>query len=191
MFSTIKRQLSKFASVQDRLREWKPSVLDKLKHMHCLTIAMLDIDGFRFDKATQATVDALADFGESLRECARNNGKENFFMPGEITGSNSFGSIYLGRGRESGQKLTDISDGIKASNESDEKIFLRDAGKNALDASAFHYSVYRSLQRFLGMDGNLTVGYDVPNNFVDAWNQMLLSNDLVNANTGVFDPRHM
>ncbi|KAG9942709.1 putative alpha 1,3 glucan synthase, partial [Aureobasidium melanogenum] len=191
VFPDWQRQLSKFASVQDRLREWKPSVLDKLQHLHCLTISMLDIDGFRIDKSTQATVDALANFTESLRECARNNGKENFFIAGEITGGNNFGSIYLGRGREPDQKISDLGDAVKTSNESDDKLFLRAAGKSALDASAFHYSVYRQLQRFLGMDGNLTVGYDIPSNPVDGWNQMLLTNDLVNPNTGKFDPRHM
>ncbi|KAG9926214.1 putative alpha 1,3 glucan synthase, partial [Aureobasidium melanogenum] len=191
VFPDWQRQLSKFASVQDRLREWKPSVLDKLQHLHCLTISMLDIDGFRIDKSTQATVDALANFTESIRECARSNGKENFFIAGEITGGNNFGSIYLGRGREPGQKINDLGDAVKTSNESDDKIFLRAAGKSALDASAFHYSVYRLLQRFLGMDGNLTVGYDLPPNFVDGWNQVLLSNDLVNPNTGKYDPRHM
>lgn len=152
---------------------------------------MLDIDGFRIDKSTQATVDALANFTESLRECARNNGKENFFIAGEITGGNNFGSIYLGRGREPDQKISDLVDAVKTSNESDDKLFLRAAGKSALDASAFHYSVYRQLQRFLGMDGNLTVGYDISPNPVDGWNQMLLTNDLVNPNTGKFDPRHM
>jgi alpha-1,3-glucan synthase len=152
---------------------------------------MLDIDGFRIDKSTQATVDALADFSESIRECARNNGKNNFMIAGEITGGNNFGSIYLGRGREPGQKINDLGDAVKTSNDSDDKLFLRAAGKSALDASAFHYSVYRLLQRFLGMDGNLTVGYDIPPNFVDGWNQMLLTNDLVNPNTGKFDPRHM
>ncbi|KAH0360816.1 putative alpha 1,3 glucan synthase, partial [Aureobasidium melanogenum] len=191
VFPDWQRQLSKFASVQDRLREWKPSVLDKLQHLHCLTISMLDIDGFRIDKSTQATVDALAYFTESLRECARNNGKENFLIAGEITGGNNFGSIYLGRGREPSQKINDLGDAVKTSNESDDKLFLRAAGKSALDASAFHYSVYRQLQRFLGMDGNLTVGYDIPLNFVDGYNQMLLTNDLVNPNTGKFDPRHM
>ncbi|KAI5272965.1 putative alpha 1,3 glucan synthase [Aureobasidium subglaciale] len=191
VFPDWQRQLSKFASVQDRLREWKPSVLEKLKHLHCLTISMLDIDGFRLDKATQATVDALADFSESIRECARSNGKENFLIAGEITGSNSFGSIYLGRGREPDQKIVELGDAVKTSNESDDKIFLRATGKSALDASAFHYSIYRMLQRFLGMDGNLTVGYDIPSNFVDGWNEMLLTNDLVNPNTGKFDPRHI
>ncbi|THX82417.1 putative alpha 1,3 glucan synthase [Aureobasidium pullulans] len=191
VFPDWQRQLSKFASVQDRLREWKPSVLDKLKHLHCLTISMLDIDGIRIDKATQATVDALADFSESIRECARDNGKQNFLVAGEITGSNNFGSIYLGRGREPDQKIEELADAVKTSNESDDKVFLRAAGKSALDASAFHYSIYRLLQRFLGMDGNLTVGYDIPNNFVNGWNEMLLTNDLVNANTGKFDPRHM
>jgi alpha-1,3-glucan synthase len=152
---------------------------------------MLDIDGFRIDKSTQATVDALADFSESIRECALKNGKDNFMIAGEITGGNNFGSIYLGRGREPGQKINDLGDAVKTSNDSDDKLFLRAAGKSALDASAFHYSVYRLLQRFLGMDGNLTVGYDIPPNFVDGWNQMLLTNDLVNPNTGKFDPRHM
>ena len=33
------RQISKFASVQDRLREWKPSVLSKIEHLSCLQIA--------------------------------------------------------------------------------------------------------------------------------------------------------
>lgn len=43
---------------------------------------MLDNDGFRFDKATQVTVDALADYSETVRNCARKLGKQNFFMPG-------------------------------------------------------------------------------------------------------------
>lgn len=43
---------------------------------------MLDADGYRFDKATQVTVDALADYSQAVRSCARKLGKENFFMPG-------------------------------------------------------------------------------------------------------------
>ena len=35
------RQISKFASVQDRLREWKPSVLSKIEHLSCLQIASM------------------------------------------------------------------------------------------------------------------------------------------------------
>ena len=47
------RELSKFASVQDRLREWNPLVRDKLNRLPCLVIDMLDIDGFRIDKGLQ------------------------------------------------------------------------------------------------------------------------------------------
>lgn len=193
IFPDWQRQLSKFASVQDRLREWNPSVREKIQHFSCITIAMLDIDGFRFDKATQITVDALADYGEYVRDCARKFGKTNFFMPGEITGGNSFGSIYLGRGRQPDMipQPPNITMTITLTNNSDAKNFLRDPGKNALDAAAFHYSIYRSLTRFLGMSGNLEAGYDVPVNFVTAWNTMLTTNDLVNAYTGEFDPRHM
>jgi alpha-1,3-glucan synthase len=42
-----RRQLSKFASSQDRLREWVPTVRQKISHFSCITIKMLDIDGFR------------------------------------------------------------------------------------------------------------------------------------------------
>lgn len=41
------------------------------------------------------------------------------------------------------------------------------------------------------MSGNLEAGYDAPTNWVDQWNTFILTNDLINANTGVFDPRHM
>lgn len=89
------RQLSKFASVQDRLREWKPSVMDKLTAFSCLAITALDIDAIRIDKATQVTVDALATWASSTRNCANKLGKNNFFIPGEVTGGNTFGSLYM------------------------------------------------------------------------------------------------
>ena len=73
----------------------------------------------------------------------------------------------------------------------DNQYFLRDAPYNGLDAIAFHYSIYRAFQRFLGMDGNLQVAYDVSVNFVSAWNQMFVENDFLNAYTGEIDPRHM
>jgi alpha-1,3-glucan synthase len=70
-------------------------------------------------------------------------------------------------------------------------FFLRAAPLNALDAVAFHYSFYRAMTRFLGMDGNLQVAYDVDVNFVTAWNQMFVNNDFLNPGTGRVDPRHM
>jgi alpha-1,3-glucan synthase len=60
-----------------------------------------------------------------------------------------------------------------------------------LDGVAFHYSIYRSITRFLGMDGNLQVAYDVDVNFVTAWNQMFVDNDFLNPSTGLVDPKHM
>ena len=68
---------------------------------------------------------------------------------------------------------------------------MRDQGINSLDAVAFHYSIYRSLTRFLGLDGNLQVAFDVSTNFVDAWNEMIIDNDFINPNTGKFDPKHL
>lgn len=95
-----RRQISKFASVQDRLREWKPSVREKIEHLSCIQIAMLDIDGFRMDKGQQITVDAQGEFADFIRQCAARFGKKNFFIPGEIVSGNAFGAVYLGRGKE-------------------------------------------------------------------------------------------
>lgn len=178
--------------MQDRLREWVPSVREKIEHFACISIRMLDIDGYRFDKATQITVDALADFSVHVRECARSVGKDNFFLPGEITGGNTFGSVYLGRGRtpEQMKKLT-LDQAVRLDNGSDSSLFIRGEDRAGLDAAAFHYSIYRSLTRFLGMDGNLAAGFDVPVDWVNAWNLMLLSNDMTNVNTNKLDPRHM
>jgi alpha-1,3-glucan synthase len=89
------RQLSKFASVQDRLREWQPDVRAKIQVFSCLAIKALDIDAIRIDKATQVTVDALADWSTHTRACAKALGKTNFFIVGEVTGGDTFGSLYL------------------------------------------------------------------------------------------------
>ena len=89
------RQLSKFASVQDRLREWKPEVMAKIKVFSCMAIKALDIDAIRIDKSTQVTLDALAQWTSSTRACATSLGKTNFLIVGEITGGNTFGSLYL------------------------------------------------------------------------------------------------
>jgi alpha-1,3-glucan synthase len=191
VFPDWQRQLSKFASVQDRLREWHPPVRSKIERFYCIMIAMLDVDGYRYDKATQSTVDAMAEMNGYLRQCARRYGKNNFFLPGEITGGNTFGAIYVGRGRQPDMLPESIFDAVTMTNNSQERFFIRDHDNAALDSGAFHYSTYRSLTRFLGMDGNLAAGYDSPVNWVDAWNTFLLTNDFVNVNTGLFDPRHM
>ncbi|KIY43381.1 glycoside hydrolase family 13 and glycosyltransferase family 5 protein [Fistulina hepatica ATCC 64428] len=184
------RQLSKFAGVQDRLREWKPSVMAKLKVFSCMVIKALDIDAIRIDKATQVTVDALAEWASSTRACASALGKTNFFIPGEVTGGDRFGSLYIGRGRTITQLPPGFLDAANVTADMDE-YFLRPAPLNALDGVAFHYSIYRSLARFLGMDGNLNDAYDVDVNFVTAWNQMFVNNDFLNPSTRKVDPCHM
>ncbi|KAK2000291.1 alpha-1,3-glucan synthase [Colletotrichum falcatum] len=193
VYPDYRRQLTKFASVQDRLREWVPAVNQKLAKFSCIMIQMLDIDGFRFDKALQVTVDAQGEFSKKMRECARAVGKENFFLPGEITGGNTMGSIYIGRGRVPEQWFKDINTAYNTTQDKAKgmDIFIRDEGHQALDSAAFHYSFYRFLVIFLGMDGTGVAGYDVPSNFVEAWNEVLRSNDMINANTGKVDPRHM
>lgn len=134
----------------------------------------------------------MGDWSDAVRQCAREVGKENFFIPGEITGGDTFGSIYIGRGREPSMRPKSIKESFALNGtNADDKYFIRDTGKNALDGGAFHYTVYRQLTRFLMMDGNLAAGYDAPGNWADMWNSMAVNNDLVNANTGDIDPRHM
>jgi alpha-1,3-glucan synthase len=117
-----------------------------------------------------------------------------FAVVGEITAGNVLGSIYLGRGREP-NATTGLSYEsamtIGVNTTTDQKYFVRDYGLNALDAGAFHYSVYRYMARFLGMHGNMEAGYDLPTDWVDMWDQMILTNDFLNAYTGKFDPRHL
>ena len=76
---------------------------------------------------------------------------------------------------------------------SDSKYFIRDKGLNAFDGVAFHYTVYRFLSRFLGLDGTFTAEGDPPNvSWIDFWQTIILTNDMINANDGTrFDPRHM
>ena len=191
VFPDWQRQLSKFASVQDRLREWNPSVGDKIKHFACLVISMLDVDGLRVDKATQVTTDYLAEWGQSVHACAQNYGKKNFYITGEVTGGDTFGAIYLGRGRQPNNRPPDLVTALTVTNESTDKFFLRSPGMVAIDGVAFHYSMYRALTRFLGMDGDLEVAYDTPVDFTDMWNTMAVSNDFLNSQTNIVDPRHL
>ncbi|CAG8323048.1 unnamed protein product [Penicillium salamii] len=185
------KSLTKAGLVQDRLREWIPSVRKKIEHFTCMLITSLDIDALRFDKAGQVTVDAFVSSSQAIRECAASLGKDNFFIGGELTASNSYASIYLGRGREPNMRPQSQKEGISLTNASSDRYFLREPEKHGADAAVFHYSIYRALTRFLGMDGNFTAPDDLSVNFVDAWNDMLITNDLINANTGKFDPRHM
>ncbi|KAK4624114.1 Cell wall alpha-1,3-glucan synthase ags1 [Fulvia fulva] len=181
------KQLSKFNGVQDRLREWRPQVLDKINHFACMMIQGLDIDGFRIDKAMQVTVDAQGNWSKFQRECAAEVGKNNFFIPGEIVNGNADASIYLGRGKEPKMQVYNATEAMS----SNDTEYIRDPGHQALDAGAFHYSTYRALMRFLGLDGNLLAANDAPVNFADQWKTFVQTNDLMNANTGKFDPRHM
>lgn len=41
------------------------------------------------------------------------------------------------------------------------------------------------------MDGTYEAEGDPPANFVDLWNALVATNDMVNTNTGKFDPRHL
>ena len=182
------RQLSKFAFVQDRLREWRPSVLAKLQHFSCLVIAALDIDGFRIDKAVQVTVDAQAAWSSYIRQCASQHNKDNFYIPGEIVTGNSFGAIYVGRGMEPEMTEENITAVVSTDN-STTRTYIRDLDNSAHDAAAFHYSVYRAMTRFLGLDGIYAAEGDPPVNFVSPASAIPWV-DFCRACSNLFLPHH-
>ena len=66
----------------------------KLKVFACMAIQALDIDAIRIDKSTQVTVAALSDWASAARQCANSFGKKNFYITGEVTGGDTFGSLY-------------------------------------------------------------------------------------------------
>lgn len=98
--------------------------------------------------------------------------------------------VFSGRGRTPTQRPPDFPTAANLT-ASENQYFLRDEGLNGLDSVAFHYSTYRALTSFLGMDGNLQVAFDVSNNFAQSWQEMFVTNDFVNPNNGDVDPKHM
>ncbi|KAF4539253.1 Alpha-glucan synthase [Lasiodiplodia theobromae] len=190
-YPEYQKQLSKFSFVQDRLKEWDPTVLKKLKLYSCIAINMLDFDGFRIDKQLTITLEAQAEWSQSIRECAAKVGKKNFLISGEIVSDNTLGSIYIGRGKEPQMKWATNEESYTANLTWPEAPAIYQRNTSAVDAWAFHYTVYRSLLRFLGIDGIYEAERDLPIDWVDAWNEMVKTNDMINANTGKFDPRHL
>lgn len=68
-----------------------------------MTLATLDIDGYRIDKGLTITVDAMGHWSNSVRACAKRLGKENFYISGTYhvhRSSLSVNSAVLGTGAE-------------------------------------------------------------------------------------------
>jgi len=190
------RQLTKFLSAQGRLREWNLAVLRKIEHFFYLAIRMLDFDGYRIDKALQVSVDAQARFSKYIRACASRHGEENFFISGEIVNEVGLSSVYLGRGRQPDVAPANAEIALSlAMDQIKEFEFLRRTEYSALYSAEFHCGLYRAIVIFLGTGGDLQLPSGSRQfNFVEMWQGQrgyLLTDDLVNANTGLFDPRHM
>ncbi|KAL5405356.1 hypothetical protein PMIN04_012359 [Paraphaeosphaeria minitans] len=181
-------QLAKFAGVQDRLRTWREDVLAKINHFSCMQIAMLDLDGFRMDKAAQTPVGVHARFSDYQRSCAKRYGKENFLIVGEVVSKIPYASLIIGRGKQPDMPFDNFTQAVAAVAPRDDNNYLREFGSVALDGDAFHYPFYGAMTRFLGLDGPIGLeGVD----FVELWHDLLLHTDMGNAYTGAFDPRFL
>ena len=84
-------------------------------------------------------------------------------------------------------QYNNVSDAITKN----DSTYIREDGHSGLDSGAFHYSTYRALMRFLGLDGVLSAAEDAPVNFADQWQTFVQTNDMRNAYDNKFDPRHM
>lgn len=115
-----------------------------------MQIAMLDIDGFRMDKALQTTPDAQAAFSSYQRQCAKDHGKDNFLIVGETVGEIPLLSVYFGRGKQPDMVFDNGTNAMLATGETNSSSYIRETGNTALDASAFHYPTYGAMTRFLG-----------------------------------------
>lgn len=143
-------ELSKYASVQDRLRDWRSGVLDKLKRFSCMQIAMFDIDGFRVDKAIQATIDSLSSWADHQRQCAKEYGKDNFYIVGEVVATDAQAAVYIGRGMQPDMYFDNTTKAAMATNTTDTTTYIRNASLSALDGAGFQYIIYGAMTRFLG-----------------------------------------
>jgi alpha-1,3-glucan synthase len=77
-----------------------------------------------------------------------------------------------GRGREGDQWLASPDDITNTPVDT----FIRPFSSSPLDSVAFHYSIYRALIPFLGLDGNPFPEHDVIGwSFADMWNTMMRS----------------
>lgn len=106
---------------------------------------------------------------------------------------NTFGSVYVGRGRTPDNYVENVTEAVMLTDNSNPQYFIREPGLSAFDGVAFHYTVYRFLSRFLGLDGTFGAEGDPSNvSWLDFWQTILSTNDMINANDGItFDPRHM
>lgn len=67
-----------------------------LTDIHCYWIREVDIDGYRLDAVKHMGERAISNFCSYIREYAYSLGKKNFFLFGELIGSDDMCSRYIG-----------------------------------------------------------------------------------------------
>ncbi|MEX0933124.1 MAG: alpha-amylase family glycosyl hydrolase [Candidatus Paceibacterota bacterium] len=72
-----------------------PDVIDALVKVYSYWIAETDLDGFRIDTIKHVSSDSTAIFSSRIQEFARRIGKQNFFVFGEVIGSDETIKEYL------------------------------------------------------------------------------------------------
>lgn len=102
------------------------------------------------DKALQTSVDALSEFSQYQRDCAKQYGKDNFLIIGEVVGTAAMSAVYFGRGKAADQYATNFTEAALATNTTSTTDYIRDSGLSALDGTAFDYTIYGAMTRFLG-----------------------------------------
>lgn len=127
-------------------------VLDDLARCFKYWIALTDCDGFRLDTLKHVAVETGRNFCGSIREFAENLGKKNFFLVGEVAGSDGDARRYrevLGRNLDATldiggirRTLHGVAKGLRPPQEylSFERIWDDDLGSHR-ESGAMHVSI--------------------------------------------------
>jgi alpha-1,3-glucan synthase len=98
--------------------------------------------------------------------------------------------FFSGRGRTPDQRPPGFGEAITSPQTTTSISFERLRSTASIPSPSTTPSTVPS-RGSLDWTANLQVGYDIPINFVDAWNTLFVENDFINAFTGEIDPRHM
>ncbi len=89
-------------------------VEDILLKVHCYWIREVDIDGFRLDAVKHMSENIVSNFCSHVREYAYMLGKRNFFLFGELVGSEEMYNHYIGPKTTTSIDGEDISYGLNS-----------------------------------------------------------------------------
>ncbi|KAJ3350440.1 Cell wall alpha-1,3-glucan synthase ags1 [Entophlyctis luteolus] len=191
------RYFGRFGSVQDHIKDWIPRNQQRISALTCLLInglatAIADIDGLRVDKGSQFSPAFYTVWGPKVHVST-----DNFsWIVSEMTTIEiPKSAVFFGRGKQPNQMALNRTMWYEEQAQNNTSMaplnsankpqpYIYSTGMEMVDSSSFHYPVYYAIIAALLTD---PFNADV----LGAYYQSVYSDDLVNANTGNLDVRHI